>query len=176
MKKLLLSLALAASTFAGYSQTNTQWVTSPITDLLASSNLIVATYAIADTTTKEWGGGIGIGAKLNEFTVPTIRFDYIKDRVWVPSANLQLQVPINILVRDGVPTIKLTPFTTAGIATSFNNWRNGDNGNPVGIFGLGASLNLPKLAPKLLVLVDYERWTGKPFDDDQVRFGLAWKF
>lgn len=172
MKKLISSLLAVGFISTGYSQL----FTSPITDLLASSNLVVATYGIADTTTKEFGGGIGIGAKVNEFTVPTLRFDYINGGVWVPSANLQLQVPINIAVKNGVPSARLTPFTFAGIATSFNNWQNGDNGSPVGMFGIGGALAFPRLNDRVGLIADYERWTGGPFNDNQIRFGLFYKF
>ena len=172
--KLIAILTLAASLIAGYSQ---QLISSPVTEFLSKSNLICAGYGIYDTTTKEWGAGIGLGFKLNEYIVPTLRFDYIGHDVYVPSANVQLQVPINIGVNaEGLASVRLVLFTFSALATSFNNWNAGENGDPVGMFGIGGAVSFPKLTRSFLLLADYERWTGGPFNDNQVRFGVGWAF
>lgn len=147
-------------------------LSSPIVDFLSRSNLIVATYGIYGTTSHEGGVGLGLGYKLSEFVVPTLRFDYIAGRIWQPSASLQLQVPVTIAGR-----ITVTPFIFEGIATPLTG-KKGANFDPVNIAGLGAAFKLPAFrwyTPSGLIW-DYERWTGAGWNDNQIRFGAYWKF
>lgn len=176
MKRLLTIIVLATATAVGYSQNSNgvpSWVDSPITKFLSDgTNWHVASYGIYDTDTHEVGLGIGAGYKVSDYVVPTLRLDYIRGDVYVPSGNLQLQVPI--LFFDG--KVKVTPFVTTGVATTLNSGRN--DGNAIGIFGTGGYVmfnhNKSAYVPKG-VIADVERWTGGGFDTTQVRFGLIWK-
>lgn len=175
MKKLLISIALAAGTLAGYSQTEppSPAIDSPIfTFLTQGSNYIVATYGIYDTTTHKFGGGIGAGYKLSEFVVPTLRLDYVDDRLWMPSGSLQLQVPVRILGK-----VEVSPFVFTGIGTPIGTSKTGE---PVGIFGIGAALKLNRgtkasWAIPDYVIGDFERWTGAGLNSNQVRLGVGWR-
>lgn len=177
MKKIFVSLfitiALSLHCIAQTTNTSPGVIDSPVFQFLTQgSNWIVAPYAIYDTTTKNFGGGIGAGYKLNDFVVPTMRLDYINNGLWVPSGSLQLQAPVTIMGK-----VTVIPFVFTGIATSLRNEDNRYNGSAVGIFGLGGAvrINSTKWYVPSDVLVDYERWTGGPFEDKQVRFGLVFK-
>lgn len=148
------------------------WWNSPVLGFLQNgSNWIAATYGIYDTTSKEFGGGVGVGYKISEYVVTVVRLDFIADRVFVPSGSLQLQLPINI------GRFKLTPFGFSAIATSLNS--DLSSGEPVGIFGAGGALTFNTdsqwYVPKGLI-ADFEHWTGGGFNDDQIRFGVLFKF
>lgn len=170
MKKLILLLA-TSFTLVGYSQ-NTAFLSSPIVDFLSRSNLIVATYGIIDSTSKTGGGGIGLGYKLSDFVVPTLRFDYIGGRIWQPSGSLQLQVPVTIAGKFTV-----IPFIFEGIATPLTGKGN-KNFDPVNIAGIGAALQLPHSHwyNPAGVIGDFERWTGAGWNNNQIRAGVYWKF
>lgn len=146
-------------------------LSSPIFAFLTQgSNWMIGTYTTFDTTSHSFGGGIGAGYKISEFVVPVMRLDYINGGAWLPSGSLQLQVPVKILGK-----LEVVPFTFSGVATSLNH---GNDGDVVGIFGIGASVHLPasdKWYVPYSVLCDYERWTGGGFNNNQIRFGLAWR-
>lgn len=185
MKKLILLLLLAASiTLAGYSQ-GTNTITNPsapswlqiggtdVADFFSHANIKYATYLIYDSTTKKVGAGVGFGYNVNDFLVSVIRLDEINGGVFVPSGSLQLQAPITI---KGFIVI---PLAFSGIATSLNNKKNGDNGNVVGIFGSGVAIRLPASTKWYIpkdIIVDYEKWTGGGFNDNQYRGGFVWMF
>lgn len=177
--KTILSIIMAVGLCAtGYSQdTNStpfRWWESPITSTLSQgTNYIGATYGIYDMKTKEFGGGIGVGYKINDYVVTVVRLDAISDHLFVPSGSIQLQVPMKFLGR-----IEVTPFTFSGVATSLNGDDN--NGEAIGIFGVGGAIKFGNnesawYVPKGLI-GDYEHWTGGGFNDDQVRFGVLFKF
>lgn len=179
MKKFLTLLAVSLCCLTGYSQdTNTPpadtgWWNNPIIGVLSNgSNWIVAPYAIYDTTTKEFGGGIGAGYKISDYVVTVIRLDAISDNLFVPSGSIQLQLPITLF-----GAVKVTPFGFSGIATKLNG--KSGNGDPIGIFGTGGAISFKAdtqwYIPKGII-ADYERWTGGGFNDDQIRFGLLFKF
>lgn len=188
MKKYLESVVMATSKFAWsvtlaitvcgsvFAQTTTNtsvpFLSSPVVDFLSRSNLIIATYGIYDNTSHKGGGGIGLAYKLSEFVVPTLRFDYINGAIWNPSASLQLQVPVTILGK-----FQVTPFVFDGIATVFNG-KGDHNFEPENIAGIGAAFKIQSSNKWLPagVIVDYERWTGAGFNDNQVRAGAYWKF
>lgn len=185
MKKLLSLLAVCLA-LTGYSQTNPpvfdSWITSPIVDLFTHSNFLCGTYAMYDTTDKSWGGGVFAGYKLNEFIVPIMRIDDVKSSIYAVSGNIQLQLPLHLFVRDAYPNgiLTITPFAFTGVATSWNNQSTANNGNVIGIFGTGGAISFGNAdsawyVPKFLA-VDYERWTGSGFNDNQIRAGLGWKF
>lgn len=188
MKKVLATLALVVACATSYSQTSTN-LPPPFTNappaatqlfgFLSQSNLLMATYAMYDTTSKKPGAGIGLGYKLDPYIVAVLRFDAVvnpkdgKLAVYVPSGNLQLQLPL-----PAFGPVKVTPFTFGGIATTLNG---GDGGEPIGIFGVGAavgftrSASTSKLVPAGLI-GDWERWSGAGFNNSQIRAGLYWQF
>lgn len=174
MKKLLIILFACAS-LSAFAQTSTNLpppstaplLSSPIVDFLSRSNLIIAPYGIYDTTAGQGGGGIGLAYKLNDFIVPTLRFDYINGAIWNPSASIQLQVPVTIAGK-----LTVTPFAFDGIATAIAG-KGHSNFEPENIAGIGAAI---KISNSLGLVADYERWTGAGFNDNQIRAGFYWKF
>lgn len=179
MKKLLLCLSLAACIslpVAAQTNTNNPILTGPGADawtfLTASaSNWIVAPYGIASTDGKTFGAGLGVGYKLSEFVVPTLRIDGVDSTdgftVWMPSASLQLQAPVKIL-----NAVTVVPFAFAGIATPIAG-QHENNGSVVGIFGVGGAIRLGK---NWDLLGDFEIWNGGGFSSQQqIRFGFGWK-
>lgn len=183
MKKLLITLLLAAGCTAGYSQvTNTPPPILEDTNVVTTigdvfdffrhgSNFLWGVYGTADTTDHTFGGGIAIGYKATPNLVPTLRLDFLHGEVFVPSLNLSLELPISLSGTN----VFLIPFTSAGAATSFNN---DHAGQAIGIFGVGFALKFnkaPAWAP-LYYLADYERWTGGGFNDDQFRLGVGYTF
>lgn len=177
MKKLILATVLALLTFASSAQTNTNnapVISGPAADAWAFittagvTNWMIAPYAIYSTTSKEFGGGLGVGYRLSDFVVPTLRVDYLNKEIWMPSANLQLQVPVTILGK-----VTVIPFTFAGVATTVSGGGT-DNGAAVGMLGVGGAI---RLSTHFDVIGDYELWNGGPFrSDNQIRFGFVWKF
>lgn len=173
MRKLLSVILLAASCLALRADT-TNLLGGPFIDgLTAATNIYTATYGIYDTTSKKAGVGVALGYKLSDFVLPVIRLDIINNGVWVPSGSLQLQAPITF---NGKITI--VPFGFTGIATSIATYTSSQNATVIGIFGAGGALriNSTKWYVPSDILVDYERWTGGPFNDNQIRAGLAFHF
>lgn len=149
-------------------------IDSPIWQFVTteSTNWFFATGATYDVTTKTGGAWLGAAYKLSDFVVPVIRLDAINGGVFIPSGNLQLQIPVKLFGK-----LEVIPLAFTGIATSINNY--GNSGNAIGVFGTGAAIRLPQndkwYIPDDLV-GDYERWTGGGFNDNQIRLGAAWKF
>lgn len=140
---------------------------SPILDALSHSNLVAATYMMADTTDGTFGGGAALGYRLNDFMVPFFRADYTHGHIWTLSGSLQLQAPIYFGATPEKPKgkVTLTPFAVAGVATSFN----ADNG-VVSIAGVGLAARASD--QKWGVIMDYEWWNGGPFKNNcELRFG-----
>lgn len=193
IKSLLLAAALATAC-AGNAQTNTTGldtngpvptISGPLTDVFKflgkGSNWIVAPYGIiadsnAGSTKRDFGAGIALGYRLNDYVVPTLRLDWLKSQLWMPSADLQLQAPVTLFGK-----VTVVPFGFTGIATPVSG-QGANNGSVVGLFGAGAALRLDFLGSGAFwkhtdVVADYELWTGGGFDNSkQVRFGLAYKF
>lgn len=179
MKKPLTIIALSCALVTTQAQqiesTNSTTIgttiTGPASDFLsfisASSNLMCAAYGIVSTDGKKYGGGIGLGFRVSDLVVPTLRLDYYDQKVWMPSANLQLQLPLHL---GGNTNITYTPFTFAGVATPLSG-KGDDNGEPVGMLGIGAAVRIGK---HWGLIADFEHWTG--FDADQLRFGAYFRF
>ena len=148
--------------------TNAPVISGPVTKIFdfigTGSNWMTAVYGIASSDGDMFGGGIALAYKLSDFAAPVLRLDYYDGRVWMPSGSLQLQAPI---IFGG--KVKFTPFVFGGIATPLGG--TDQDGDVVGIFGLGAALSLTK---KVSLVGDVEKWTG--FDAEQIRFGLLYKF
>lgn len=174
---------LAAISFAGYSQTNTNppAISGPAADLIQfmgkGSNWLTAVYGIrADNQASkyDWGAGIALGYRLNDYVVPTMRIDWLKNQLWMPSADLQLQAPITLFNK-----VTLIPFGFTGIATPIGG-AGDNNGSVVGLFGAGAAIRLDFLGgmfKKMDLVADYELWTGGGFNNSkQIRGGLVYKF
>lgn len=169
--------ALTVSILSAKAQTNTNStsiISGPAADAWnfitteGVTNWMVAPFGIYSTTSKEAGGGLALGYKLSDFVVPILRIDYIGKEFWMPSANLQLQMPVTILGK-----VTVVPFTFAGVATTISG--GGDqNGAAVGMLGIGGAL---RLSSKFDLVGDYEIWNGGPFKtDSQIRFGVLYKF
>lgn len=180
LKISVLFLSLIASVTIALAQTNTPPVpaptnappalSGPVMDALtfmstATTNWMIGAYGIYDQGTKSAGGGIGVGYKLSDFVVPIMRLDYLNDGLWMPSGNLQLQLPLTIMGK-----VTVIPLAFTGIATPLAGKGN-DNGSAVGILGIGLAV---RVAQHWDVLADYEKWSG--FDGNQYRIAAAYKF
>lgn len=160
-------LSLAAPGLLAQTATNNPIVDSPIFQFLSqsSTNWFVAPYGIATTTGNKYGAGIAVGYKLSDYVAPVMRLDDIDGTLWMPSASLQLQVPIIIMGK-----VTVIPFSFAGIATPLAGAGN-LNGSAVGIFGAGAAF---RLSSRFDVVGDVEKWSN--FPGQQIRFGFLYKF
>lgn len=181
MKKIFAVLLATIGLALGLeAQTNTPPVTNapvisgPAADAWAfittqgATNWMVAPFGIYSTTSKEWGGGLALGYKLSDFVVPVMRLDYLASEIWMPSMNLQLQVPVTILGK-----VTVIPFTFAGVATTVSGGGS-QNGSAVGMLGVGGAV---RIASHWDLVGDYELWNGGPFhSDNQIRFGVLFKF
>lgn len=176
MKKLIIGITVVLALFTAQAQTNTN---SPVIGGPAAdawkfvttegiTNWVVAPYVIYDSHSEEFGGGLGVGYMLSQFVVPTLRVDYLHKEVWMPSASLQLQLPVRIMNK-----VTFTPFAFGGIATCVSG-QGSENGTAVGIYGIGGALTLKK--DKWYLLGDAEQWNGANFQGWQYRFGFAYKF
>lgn len=187
-----LLLILALLTLPAFAQTNstsgnlnsaagTNLITGPATQVIdfltQGSNYMIAPYGII-TTDGKVGAGIGIGYKVSDFVVPTLRIDALTDQpvsghqsgpqgvtVWMPSASLQLQAPLTIMGK-----VTVIPFAFAGIATPVAG-KGANNGTPVGIFGAGMA---ERLGTHWDLIQDFEVWSG--FSGNQIRLGVVYKF
>jgi len=126
----------------------------------ATTNLIVVPYGIASSDFKKFGNGLGVGYKLSDNVVPTLRIDYYDKKLWMPSGNLQLQVPVHL------GALTLIPFAFTGVAVPINS---GTSASVVGMVGTGAALRLGK---SFDLLADYEIWSSL---GNQIRVGIGWK-
>lgn len=149
-------------------------VSSPIFKFFQDgSNWVIAPFAIYDSTTKTYGGGIAAAYKAREFVVPVLRLDILNGGAYVPSGAMQLQMPITLFGR-----VTGTPFAFSAVATAVNNQK-GKSGEVIGIFGTGIIIELPgndKWYVPDYFLADYERWSGAGFNDNQYRVGVGLKF
>lgn len=148
-------------------------ISSPIWQFVTadSTNWYCGAGVTYDDTDKSGGGWAGVGYQLSTYVVPIIRVDVLKRGVFVPSGNLQFQVPVKLFGR-----IETTPFAFTGIATSINN--PGDSGNAIGVFGTGLIIKFNSSSPYIPdgIIGDYERWTGGGFNNNQIRLGPFWGF
>jgi hypothetical protein len=133
----------------------------------SSSNWMVAPYAIYDSGSKSFGGGLGVGYKLSDYVVPTMRLDWVDSQLWMPSADLQLQLPVTFFGK-----VTAIPFAFAGIATPISGAGEG-NGAAVGMFGTGLAV---RLSSRIDLIGDVEKWSGAGFKDLQYRGGVVFKF
>lgn len=199
MKKYLALLALAVTCVTGYSQstnivwqtnivtvtqqgTNAPFLSGPLVDVFrfvsSGTNWVIAPYGIVAKSDAKYtvGGGIALAYHLSDFVMPMMRLDYMDHKLYMPSANLQLQAPVTLFGK--VTTI---PFAFAGIATPISGTGN-NNGTVVGIFGAGLALRLDflgsgKFWQKSDLVWDVETWNGAAFhNQQQMRFGWAFKF
>lgn len=157
--------------------TNAPIIASPVLDAFnflstPSSNWMFALYGIS---TKNDGGGVGIGAlyKVSENFGAVLRLDHFGGDTFMPSGNFQIQVPVTIMGK-----FTMIPFAFTGIATPLNEDAAVDG--VVGVYGIGVAVRLPvelKSKSRFLpdaVLYDYEKWTS--YDGGQHRVGFLWKF
>lgn len=177
MKRLFLSVLMAVGLCtAGYSQvinTNTSPPTigGPVTNVISflsetGTNWMFVPFGITYENKegkRKAGGGIGAFYKVSDFVLTGIRFDVL-DELYMPSGNIQLQVPFQIGGK-----VKVTPFGFAGVATAISH--TSENEPVLGIFGAGMAVNITK---NLYIVGDVEVWTG--FPGEQYRAGLVWKF
>lgn len=166
---------MAGSLYAADPATNsTPIISGPVVDAISfaategATNWMFGIYGINSFTSHQWGGGIGAGYKLSSFVMPVMRLDYIGGEVWMPSGNLQLQVPLMLFGK-----VEAIPLTFAGVATTVAGGGS-ENGAAVGILGIGMAV---KVASWVDLIADYELWNGGPFhQDNQIRFAAAFKF
>lgn len=187
---LLTLLALLSMACPSKAQTNgvvgidtnstTPVLSGPLTDVFKflgqGSNWLVAPYGIltGSGSKYDFGAGIALGYKLNDYVVPTMRLDYLDRRLWMPSASLQLQAPVTLFGK-----VTVIPFGFTGIAVPISGAGTG-NGEVVGIFGAGGAVRLDFLGSffkHMDAVADYELWTGAGFNNSkQIRVGLCYKF
>jgi hypothetical protein len=189
MKKptMLVLTAAALLSFAGYSQTPATSgdegngvagapalpgaVSSALDFFSRGTNYFAAVYGI-DSQANGVGGGVAVGYKISDYVAPVMRLDYLDGTVWMPSASLQLQVPVPLFGK-----VLVIPFSSAGIATPIAG-KGKDNLSAVGIFTAGAAVRLDFLpwswAKKVDLVGDVEKWSG--FEGLQYRAGVLYKF
>lgn len=176
MKKLILAFALAATCFAGYSQTNSIGGSATnipplsigLPQFLANgSNFVIAFYGMRDLTDHSYGGGIGLGYRINPNIVPVVRIDMMHDGTFVAEGQIQFELPITFA--NGWQFI---PLAFAGVETRMFSGSN--TGDAIGVVGAGAALRFPInqwFLPRGLI-GDYEHLSGAGFNNDQLRFGV----
>lgn len=182
MLKTFLSIGAALIAFAVNAQTNQPPMTDTnapastnmfgehvgkVVDFLSmtGSNWSVIPFAIYSEDTK--GGGVGLAAmySMTDFAGAFLRLDYLEGDIFMPSGNFQLQIPVKLAGK-----VTVVPFVLGGIATPLSG-RGDDNGDPIGIFGMGMGL---KVSRKVSVVYDSEVWSK--FDGWQHRLGVLWRF
>lgn len=132
--------------------------------LSAGSNWMAAAYGTWSPSEKKGGGGVAALCKINDFAATGIRLDAYDGDIWMPSVNFQLQAPFRIGER------RVTPFIVGGLATPLSG-KGDDNGEAVGIIGVGLSVEITK---RISLVTDLEKWTR--YDGQQYRLGLLYKF
>lgn len=168
---LLLAVTVSAQTNAVVIDTNApptlpQVVTNVVGFLSATaSNWVAVPYAIYSEDSKSIGAGVGIAYALNKYSLTMVRLDFIEDELFMPSGNIQLQLPLTI-----AGNFQATPFIFGGIATPLGG-RGDDNGEVTGIAGTGLAVGITK---KLGAAYSIEHWSR--FSGQQHRFGIFWKF
>lgn len=174
MKKLLLLslLTLSLSTKAQVVPTNTvppiipDPVWSVLQNLTTATNFAVDLYGGYATDHKDWGGGVAIVYNFSQFLGSMARLDYInsKETVYMPSLNLQFQVPLSFGTK-----LKVTPFVFSGVGIPIAG--TDKNGQMVGIVGGGLAA---RFGAHFGVATSYEYWTN--LKTPWIRFGPYWKF
>ena len=115
---------------------------------------------------KHYGGGIAGVHEVTPSLSAVARFDYYNGTIWMPSMSLQLQTPVKFTI--GGLQVGTLPFAFTGIATAL-----GQPGTAaVSISGAGLAVRLGK---NFDILGDIERWSA-PFNETQLRLGIAWRF
>ena len=126
----------------------------------APTNFVVAPYATyaPDAPTKVGGGVLALW-NFNEYVGAGMGLDYL-GQFWMPSASVQLRLPVKPLAFMGWTNFTATPFTLAGIATPLGG-AGSDNRNVASILGAGASADVCKLFQgHLAVGGALVKWTG----------------
>lgn len=182
--KRFLSLLAVMFCLTGFSQTNTPPLPPPLAvgtndvptlpehvntwlNFLSatSTNWMFVTYGLYATEPDRFGGGVAAAYSLSDYAATGLRLDYIDGEFWMPSVNIQLQLPIKVMNK-----LTVVPFVLSGLATPISGA--GDKQDTVtGIFGGGLALRITKHAD---LIYDCEAWTG--FPGNQHRFGFLWKF
>lgn len=176
MKKLLLSIGVALLTATAIAQTNqpppasTNLFGEPVSKVISflsntATNWLVAGYGIYSEDTASGGAGIAGAYTINDFVATALRLDYIDGEVWMPSGNLQLQLPLQLANK-----VTVIPFIFTGLATPLGG-RGEDNGSSTVIYGSGLAGRISK---NFGLIYDAEKW--ERFDGVQHRFGVYWKF
>lgn len=157
MKKyiaLLAALALCVSAGNSQAQTTTstnepslwnglQTIVQSFGSSMATNFAVVpyATYA-PDAPTKFGGGVLGLW-NINNNVGAGMGVDYL-GQLWMPSADVQLKVPIHPLSFVGLTNFTATPFVIGGVAIPLAGAKQ-DNRGVAGIAGAGAAVDVCKL-------------------------------
>jgi hypothetical protein len=141
--------------------------------LSQGSNWAVAPYALYDSGTKSYGGGLAAVIHTSDYIYPVLRLDYLDKQhtLYMPSGSATFQLPIN------VGPLTFLPFGFIGIAIPVAGHGTG-NGEFTPIIGAGLAVRIPTenkpwYIPRDIVF-DWEHWQG--FSGDQWRFGAVFKF
>lgn len=195
MKRILLSIGLlgllALPAFGQYFTTNSAGAFIPITlntnggsgpffsgpivdvlkDLSTATNWGFGAFSIirpkAGNNPMALGGGAVALYNFNKFVGTGVGVDVLNNRVTMPSAQFQLQAPINL---GGTNGVRATFFGLTGIATSVAG-QGDDNYTVVGLFGGGLDVRIYK-GLGLFYCAEYR--TGEPTLWHLV--GVRWAF
>lgn len=135
------------------------WINENLGGTLHATNWTFAAYPTYAPEAKndkgldaKWGGGIATLYNVSENVKTGMRVDYIGDKFFMPSANLQLQASITVF------KLKATPFLIGGVAMPING--TGD-GTVAGIAGAGASVKIVSFKHGDFCLAGaVEKWTN----------------
>lgn len=160
-------------------------VVTTIWDMLTTgTNYFAVAHATMATSGGGAGGGLSIGYRATPAIAPIIRFDWFDGQCYLVNANLQLQVPRQLMGKFPIIPFGLvgagTPLTTEHVSRGVTVTA----GDPVGIIGIGAYVPFDSFGnsawlKKTFVAFDYEHWTGAGIGEkqqNQMRFGLGVKF
>ena len=147
------------------------------------SNYAVAvygTYAPSAPSSHKIGGGVLALWNINQYVGTGLGLDYLGS-LYMPSANLKLQLPIKPIAWVGsspfFTNFVLTPFVLGGIATPIAGAAN-DTRSIAGIASAGANLDVAQLwGGEVSLGAALTKWTGAGVDysGNHYNFFVAWR-
>jgi len=168
MRTLAIILACLPLAVAGQTNTNQPAVTSPAIDWASTlpTNLWAVAYGTYSTSDRHWGGGLALAYEVTPVVATGLRIDYLNGGFYMPSLNLQLQIPVTVY---GVTVV---PFGIAGAAMPIAG-AGPQNGSAIAIMGVGLAVRVydkPNHRVSVDGILDWERWNGI---GNQVRVGIG---
>ncbi len=198
MKTKLFSILALATALTVSAQTNSPAQTNQIVFppgtpaevpailgfLNESSNLMVIPYGIYSSGPRDYGAGIALAYKFNDYAGAAYRADWLAGKgnlsgFYQMTLGLNLEYPI-VLLRGGLLTkapLMVVPFGFAGAAMPFGG-AGSKNHSAQAVVAVGGALRLDSFGAwgKHIDLIgDYEEWTAIT-TSKQYRFGFVYKF